>query len=169
MFGVTWRAAGTAVFSAFGTAVTLRILRPIIDLMNHPNHWLAQSYQLLGENILFISILSAMLMWLVASITGREGAGSGQMRRITYGYVVTLGSSLGAMLYYRFLTPLFDLATGEFSGPFTPAVELADVVAPVVLLIILAGTWLWVLISPWQRERRRRQQQQQRVARGGGR
>jgi hypothetical protein len=167
MFGVTWRAAGTAIFSAFGTAVTLRILRPIINLMDNPDHWLQQSYQLLADNILFIAILSAMLMWLVASITGREGAGAGQMKRIAYGYVVTIGSSLGAMLYFRFLTPLFNLATGEFSGPFTPVVELADVIGPVVLLIILAGTWLWVLISPWQRERRRRRQQQ-RVVQGGG-
>jgi len=167
MFGVTWRAAGTAVFSAFGTALTLRVLQPIIDLMNHPNHWLAISYRVLGQNMLLISILSAMLMWLIASITGREGAGAGQMKRITFAYGVTLASSLGALLYFRFLKKLFELGTGQFSGPFTPAVELADVIAPVVLAVILAATWLWVLISPWQRERRRRQQQ--RVVGGGPR
>jgi hypothetical protein len=168
MFGVTWRAGGTAMFAAFGTAVTLRILRPIIDLMNNPDHWLQSAYELLADQMLFVALLSAMVMWLVASTTGREAVGAGQMKRITYGYAVTLGSSLGAMLYYRFLMPLFDLATGDFSGPFTPAVELAEVIAPVVLLMILGATWLWVLISPWQRERRRRQQQGQ-VVRGGGR
>lgn len=167
MFGATWRAALTALFAAFGTAVTLRVLTPIIDLMNHPDHWLVASYQVLADNMLLIAILSAMLMWLIASITGREGAGAGQMKRITYGYSVTLGSSLGSLLYFRFLKKLFELATGQFSGPFTPAVELADTIAPVVLALVLAATWLWVLISPWQRERRRRQQQQ--PVRGGPR
>jgi hypothetical protein len=167
MFGVTWRAALVAAFSAFGTAVTLRVLKPIIDLMNHPDHYLVTSYQVLGENILLMSLLSAMLMWLIASVTGREGAGGGQMKRITYALGTTLSSSLGAMLYFRLGFPLFDLATGQFSGPFTPVVELLKAIVPPVLLMILASTWLWVVISPWQRERRRRRQQRQMVGGGG--
>lgn len=158
MFGVTWRTALTALFSAFGTAVTLRVLRPLIDFMNHPDHWLVVSLEVLADNMLLIAVLSAMLMWYIGSLTGEAGAGAGQMKRITYGYTVTIGVALGALLYFRFLKELFALATGEFSGPFTPVVELADVIAPVVFAMILAATWLWVLASPWQRERRRRQQ-----------
>lgn len=158
MFGVTWRAAGVAVFSAVLSAIFLRVLDPIVEQMQHPTHWLVTSFTVLSENVLLISVLSAMLMWLIASIGGRAAAGRGQMKRIAYAYGVTLGMAVAALIYFRFGLVLIELGTNEHAGMFSPVSVLLEVIVPVVIAIVVAVTWLWVLVSPWQIEQRRRQQ-----------
>ena len=167
MFGVTWRTAGTGLFAAFSTAIVLRVLAPLIDQMNHESHWLVTSFNVLTENILLIAVLSAMLMFLIASIGGGQGVGRGQMKRISYAHGVTVGMALAAVLYFRFGLVITGLATNEHAGMFSTPAALAEEIVPVVIGIILAATWLWVFISPWQEELRRRERQQQvRVQRG---
>lgn len=159
MFGVTWRAAGTSLFAAFSAAVMLRILDPLVEYMQHPNHWLVESFQVLAGNVILLSVLSAMLMLLIASVGGVGGLGRGQMKRISFAHGVTLSMAITALIHFRFGMKIIELATNEHAGPFSAPAELLEVIVPVVIGIVLAGTWLWVVISPWQQEQRRREQQ----------
>lgn len=170
MFGVTWRATATALFSALAAAIVLRVISPIVDMMNHPNHWLVESFNVLTANVLLLSVLSAMVMFLVGSVgnTG-GGVGRGQMKRIAYAHGVTLSMAVAALLFFRFGMVFIDMGTNEHSGMFSSVASLLEQIAPVSIAIILAGTWLWVLISPWQEELRRQEQQRQQPAMRGPR
>jgi len=76
-------------------------------------------------------------------------------RRFGVGMAVTIMVAIVATIYYRAFIPLRDLAQGDHSGPFTKAVTTADLMVPTILLIVLFGTWVWVLSGGVQRERAR--------------
>lgn len=75
--------------------------------------------------------------------------------RMMIGIMVTIAVGIAGIIYYRAFPPLRDLATGDFAGPFTSAVTALDNLVPVTLLVILAGTWFWVLSGGVQQERAR--------------
>lgn len=75
--------------------------------------------------------------------------------RLAFATAVTVGVSIAAIVYYRVFPPLRDMATNEFSGPFTQAVTTANTLVPITLLIILLGVWVWALAGGVQEERSR--------------
>lgn len=77
-------------------------------------------------------------------------------RRMVIVLVVAIGSSISGIIYYRVgRAHLFQLATGEMSGPFTPAVELLDVMVPAALTTLMLGTVAWAIAGGVQEERSR--------------
>lgn len=78
------------------------------------------------------------------------------LKRYGFAIKVTIGMAFAALIHFRIgVNVLYPLATGEFSGPFTPGVEALEVIVPVTIGIILVATWLWVFVSPVQEERAR--------------
>lgn len=70
--------------------------------------------------------------------------------------LVAIGSSISGIIYYRIgQAALFPMARGEFSGPFTPAVELLVVIVPTALTTLMLGTVAWALAGGIQEEKAR--------------
>jgi hypothetical protein len=73
-------------------------------------------------------------------------------QRIGVALFFTLALMLGALLYnevfVQTLLPVVDMS-GQFSQP----VGLLEVIVPIVLLVLLAAVWLWVIAGAVQDER----------------
>lgn len=72
--------------------------------------------------------------------------------RIGVALAYTIGLMVGALLYnevfVQTLLPIVDM-DGQFSQP----VAILEVLVPIVLLVLLAGVWLWVIAGSVQDER----------------
>jgi hypothetical protein len=82
----------------------------------------------------------------------------GLVRRGAVAAVAYISNTILAVLYVRAGRPLIDLATGQFSGPFTPAVDLRAVLVPVVIGFIYVIFAIFVLVGPIQEEKAATQQ-----------
>lgn len=75
------------------------------------------------------------------------------IRRAMFLAMVTVGVAVAAMIYLRVgVDQLFPMV-GE--GPFSVLTERMNVIVPVVLLLILAATAVWVIAGGVQEERTR--------------
>lgn len=78
-------------------------------------------------------------------------------RRMGILFAVTIAVGITAIIYYNvFAAHLFPMVTGQFSGPWTAPVRLADWAVPLALVVIELGTITWALAGGVQRERARR-------------
>jgi len=75
------------------------------------------------------------------------------VQRLALAFTVTIGVAVTAIIYFRVGNSLFDLA--QTGGPFDSVIPMLEVLVPVALVIILGGTWLWVIYGGVQRKRRR--------------
>lgn len=76
-----------------------------------------------------------------------------QIRRFAFAMKVTIAMGLAAIIHFRVgVERIYPLAQGDFSGPFTPIIEILEFTVPLAIAIILLATWVWVLISPVQEE-----------------
>lgn len=71
-------------------------------------------------------------------------------------FMMTVMVAVVGVVYYRAGRPLIELAKGQHSGPWTQAVVWLDMVVPAVLVLLLLGTYLWVIAGSVQEERKRR-------------
>jgi len=74
--------------------------------------------------------------------------------QITLATIIAVG--FVGLLYIEIGLPLINMATGEFSGPFSSVANQIDTVVPLVLSLILLGMVVWLIASSVQEERRRR-------------
>jgi len=77
----------------------------------------------------------------------------GYVQRLALAFTVTIGVAVTAIIYFRVGNSLFDLA--QTGGPFDSVIPMLEALVPVALVIILGGTWLWVIYGGVQRKRRR--------------
>lgn len=77
-------------------------------------------------------------------------------KRMMVGAQVVLTCGVAGIIHYRvFLPKLYPLATGRFSGPWTQPVEILANLVPTLLLVIVFGTFVWVVAGGIQKERKR--------------
>ena len=73
-------------------------------------------------------------------------------QRIGVALFFTIGIAVGALLYnevfVQTLLPVVDMS-GQFSQP----VAILEAIVPIVLLVLLAAVWLWVIAGAVQDER----------------
>jgi len=77
----------------------------------------------------------------------------GYIQRLAVAFTVTIAVAVVSIIYFRVGGTLFEIA--QTGGPFDPVIGMLDALAPVALVIILGGTWLWVMYGGTQRKRRR--------------
>jgi len=78
-------------------------------------------------------------------------------RRMGVFFAVTVAVAVAALIYYRVgVAHLFPMIRGQFSGPFTSAINLLDWAVPLSLVILELGTAAWALSGGVQREAARR-------------
>lgn len=77
----------------------------------------------------------------------------GYVQRLALAFTVTIGVAVTAIIYFRVGNSLFELA--QTGGPFDPVIPMLEALVPVALVIILGGTWLWVIYGGVQQKRRR--------------
>lgn len=68
------------------------------------------------------------------------------------GAAFTIALAILAVVYFRVGQPIFDMATGEYSGEFSYLIGQIEVVVPAIIGILLLATWLWVVAGPVQDE-----------------
>jgi len=77
-------------------------------------------------------------------------------QRMMVGSLIIIADAVSAIVYYRVFRPtLYPLATDDFEGPMSTAVETADALVPTLLLVILFATMVWILVGGLQKERTR--------------
>ena len=73
-------------------------------------------------------------------------------QRIGVALFFTIGLAVGAVLYTQVfvqtLVPVVDM-DGQFSQP----VVILEAIVPIILLVLLAAVWLWVIAGAVQDER----------------
>lgn len=72
--------------------------------------------------------------------------------RMGLGAAFTVALAILAMVYFRVGQPIFDMATGEYSGEFSYIVANLEVVVPAIIGCLLLATWIWVIVGPVQKE-----------------
>ena len=77
----------------------------------------------------------------------------GYVQRLALAFTVTIGVAVTAIIYFRVGNSLFDLA--QTGGPFDSVIPMLEALVPAALVIILGGTWLWVIYGGVQQKRRR--------------
>lgn len=77
----------------------------------------------------------------------------GYVQRLALAFTVTIGVAVTAIIYFRVGNSLFDLA--QTGGPFDSVIPMLEALVPVALVLLLGGTWLWVIYGGVQRKRRR--------------
>jgi nitrogen fixation-related uncharacterized protein len=71
-------------------------------------------------------------------------------------FAVTIGVGVAMIIHYRVGQAfLYSRATGQFSGPYTPAVELLAWAVPLALVVLELGVIVWAISGGVQRERAR--------------
>jgi len=76
----------------------------------------------------------------------------GLVRRGTVAAAAYAANTILAVIFVRAGQPLITLATGRFSGPFSPVVSLLDTLVPVIIGFIYVLFGLYVLVGPVQEE-----------------
>jgi len=77
-------------------------------------------------------------------------------RRMMVAMKIIVACGVAGIMHYRvFLPHLAPMATGQFDGPFTQAVSTLKSLVPMLLLVIVFGTLVWVAVGGLQEERAR--------------
>lgn len=70
--------------------------------------------------------------------------------------MVSIGVAIAGIIHFRFgVDVVYPMATGQFSGPFTPAVSALQTLVPLTLAIIELSVIAWAISGGVQRERAR--------------
>jgi hypothetical protein len=73
-------------------------------------------------------------------------------QRIGVALFFTIGIAVGALLYNEvFIQTLLPVV--DMSGQFSQPVAILEAIVPIVLLVLLAAVWLWVIAGAVQDER----------------
>ena len=73
-------------------------------------------------------------------------------QRIGVAIFFTLAVAVGGILYQQVFVDVL-LPIVDMNGPYSQAVGLLEVIVPIVLLVLLAASWLWVIAGAVQDER----------------
>lgn len=78
------------------------------------------------------------------------------MLRFMFAFLVVIGSAYLAIVYSRVWKPIYDMLTGDYSGPFTSAVAgPVDTTLPLIAGVLLLFAFVWLIASEVQSERAR--------------
>lgn len=68
VFGVSLRGAATLALGALLTIIDDEIMGYMIDMMNHPDHWLVEGFQAVVKWDVVILVISVAVMLIVNAI-----------------------------------------------------------------------------------------------------
>ncbi|RLM53190.1 hypothetical protein DVK02_14975 [Halobellus sp. Atlit-31R] len=77
----------------------------------------------------------------------------GQLDRLIVVFVLFGSATVLALLHVRVFLPFIELAQTDFSGPFTPVVELIPTVVPAIVGGLYLFGALYLIIGPVQKEK----------------
>jgi hypothetical protein len=73
-------------------------------------------------------------------------------QRIGVAIFFTIGIAVGGILYQQVFVDVL-LPVVDMEGQFSQPVGLLEAIVPIVLLVLLAAVWLWVIAGAVQDER----------------
>lgn len=77
-------------------------------------------------------------------------------QRMAVWFFVTIICAIAGIIHFRVgVAHLYPMATEEFSGPFSPAVERLEIIVPLALVVIILGVGVWAMAGGVQEERAR--------------
>jgi len=71
-FGVSFRAALTALMAIPFIIVLSRVMGHLVPLFNAPDHWLSEGFRSIGDVGLTVAVLSALIMLVARAVIQSE-------------------------------------------------------------------------------------------------